>query len=654
MCGILGVIRVRPTAVEDLLGLGLRMGDRLAHRGPDDAGQWVSADGRVMLGHRRLSIVDLSPLGHQPMSSRSGRYQLVFNGEIYNHRQIRRDLSALGHDFRGSSDTEVLLAAIEQWGLEAAIRRCTGMFAIGVWDHEQSKLALVRDRLGEKPLYVQQVEGGLAFASELRPLLTARLAQSVDRNSIGLLMRYGYIPGSNCILEGAHKVPVATIETWALSDERIEGPVRQQYWHPAAHGRAAPRDAGEAARTLESLLSEVVEDQRVADVPVGALLSGGVDSTVVTALMQSLHDRPVRTFCVSFGDAAYDEGPYAQRIAEHLGTDHTQVNVSEDELLDVVQCLPRVYDEPFADSSQIPMVLVSQAARCHVTVALTGDGGDEMFGGYNRYFWPERIQRKARAVPRAMRIGIGHTLTLLAEHLPSPVLSFIQQAFTSGAPIQDLRGKLKKAGIVLTSRDPVALYAELISYWSDPRLLVPSWDGEDIALQRLAACMETEGKFAGQTRWDIENYLAGDNLVKVDRASMAVALELRAPLLDHRVCEYARSIVDRFGFDAFEAQPKWPLKQILARRVPMALTERPKMGFSVPLATWLRAGLKDWAQRLIDDSGKLANGLLADGVLKNSWARHQSGRVDLSAQLWPVLMLLAWLDEYEVGVDSHR
>ncbi len=648
MCGIVGLIRARPAAREDLLHLGRRMGDRLSHRGPDDAGQWVSGDGRVMLGHRRLSIVDLSALGHQPMGSRSERYQLVLNGEIYNHRQLRKELLNLGHGFRGSSDTEVLLAAIEQWGLEEAIPRCTGMFAIGLWDQQEAALTLVRDRLGEKPIYVQFVGDSAVFASELRALREARSQQSVDVNSVALLMRYGYVPDPHCILNDIHKVPAATIETWTLHADRIEGPRRQHYWNPASNGRLVPRHPGEAVWNLENLLCEVIEDQRVADVPVGALLSGGVDSTVVTALMQSSHDQPIRTFCVNFGDAAYNEGLYARKIAEHLGTDHTQVDVSEDELLDVVQRLPRVYDEPFADSSQVPMVLVSQAARRHVTVALTGDGGDELFGGYNRYYYPARIRRRFQAFPPAVRVGVGRTLGLVSEHLPKPALSLIQQIVASGAPIQDLRGKLRKAGLVLTSPDPVALYSQLISYWPDPGLLVPAWDGSDAGLLRLAACTEAAGGFAGQTLWDIENYLPGDNLVKVDRASMSVALELRAPLLDHRICEYARGMIERSGFDAFDAGPKWPLKQILARHVPYELTERPKMGFSVPLGAWLRAGLKDWALRLVDDVENLASDLLAVDVLRTTWDSHQSGKADLSSQLWPALMLLAWLDEYRV------
>jgi asparagine synthase (glutamine-hydrolysing) len=351
---------------------------------------------------------------------------------------------------------------------------------------------------------------------------------------------------------------------------------------------------------------------------------------------------------VNFGDAAYSEGLHAQRIAEHLGTEHAQVDVGEEELLDVVKRLPRIYDEPFADSSQVPMVLVSRAARRHVTVALTGDGGDELFGGYNRYYWPDRIRRRVQFLPPAMRVGLGRAVGVMSRHVPSAALSLIGRVLLSGGPVQDLRGKLRKAGQVLSSRDSMSLYAELISYWPDPRALVPAWNGLDEGLRRLSTYMEEEGDFGGQTRWDLENYLPGDNLVKVDRASMSVALELRAPLLDHRVCELARGMIGQFGVGLFDANPKWPLKQVLARHVPMSLTERPKMGFSVPLARWLREGLKEWGQRLVADTGRLAGGVLDEATMTDTWVRHQSGKVDLSAQLWPALMLLAWLAEREV------
>ena len=645
MCGVAGFIPAQSMAPATLENLVLRMTSDLRHRGPDGQGSWVDPTGAVALGHRRLAIVDLSPTGAQPMLSAGGRYVIAFNGEIYNHRSLRAELGTLGAVFSGTSDTEVLLAGIEIWGLSETLARCTGMFAIALWDRLERRLQIARDRLGEKPLYVWRNSRGLAFASELTPLLEANNRDfSLDPTALALYLSYGYTPDRHCVVAGAYKLAPGTIETWALRPSGlVTEPEVLTYWCLDSSRYELPGSRQEVAQTLEAELSRAIGDQMIADVPVGAFLSGGWDSTAVTALTQALSSRPVRTFCVGFDDPRYDETPYARAIAGHLGTDHTELRISRRDLLEIVLDLPVIYDEPFADSSQIPAVAICREARRHVTVCLSGDGGDELFGGYNRYYWPGRLSRALAPWPRAMRRALGAALRGAERILPPAAISAAAAAVLPGrGPVQDAAGKLRKAAATLESDDPVALYLQLIHARSDARQLVPGWNGCDPGAARLKELMHGCAAFEAMTLWDIEHYLPGDNLTKVDRASMSVALEMRAPLLDHQVVGLARAIMKDFGEEPYRREPKWPLKDIVLARVPSKLMQRPKMGFSVPVGQWLRADLRDWVFDLVASPAAVLEGWLDLSTLKQELDDHDLGRRDASRSLWPVLALLAW------------
>jgi len=628
MCGFAGFFDSSPRAsAAEMEAVASRMAARLQHRGPDDAGAWIDADAGVAFGFRRLSIVDLSPQGHQPMRSPSGRYVIALNGEIYNHRALRAELerAAQRPNFRGHSDTEVLLAAIDRWGVDGALQRCAGMFAFALWDCEKRKLHLVRDRLGERPLYYGRMGRTLLFGSELKALQAHPAWRGeIDRDVLTLLFRFNYIPGPFSIFKNIRKLPPGTIVS---IDESVELPAPVEYW--SAHRAVTagmtnrfPRGEAEAAERLEALLREVIRDQMVADVPVGALLSGGIDSSTIVALMQAESARPVKTFTIGFYEDRFNEAAHAKEVARHLGTDHTEHYLTPEDALGVIPRLPLLYDEPFADLSQIPTFLLAAIARRKVTVCLSGDGGDELFGGYHRYFYGRRIWKSARWIPLGARRATSRLV----------------QKFAPGSRAGQ---KLAKLAELLDADDPRALYLRFMSHWRAPAVLVPGAAEPATVLTnghrpKLADFVE-EMMLA-----DLVGYLPDDILVKVDRASMGVSLEVRVPFLDHRVVEFAATLP--MSMKAASGQGKRLLRKVLDKHVPRDLVERPKWGFAPPLASWLRGPLRPWAEELLDEKRLRSQGILDPAPIRARWREHFAGRRDWNCSLWGVLMFQSWLD----------
>lgn len=637
MCGIAG-FWTGACAEDGARVLLTRMTDALMHRGPDASGAWIDASRGIALGHRRLSIVDLSPLGQQPMMSTSGRFWLVFNGEIYNYRALRETLHAQGALFRGHSDTEVLLALIERDGFEAALGQCVGMFAIALWDRVTGQLALARDRFGEKPLYIGRCQGGFAFASELSALRTLPGASSeIEPAALAAYLRHGYVPAPMSMLRDVVKLEPGTIATFASP---VYGSAHTtRYWSvrdAAMTGLATPFAGTDEARVeqLDTLLRSAVADQMVADVPLGAFLSGGIDSSLIVALMQTQSARPVRTFTIGFRESAFDEAPHAEAVARHLGTEHTTMFVTARDALDVIPRLPSIYSEPFADSSQIPTVLVSRLAREHVTVALSGDGGDELFGGYSRYplamqAWPRltRVPYSMRRATRAMvsAFGVGTWNRVLGP------MGLVSRGVTGD--------RLHKLATLIDTRTSLDFYVNLVSAWRRPQDLLPGVVEQDTAI-RTPFSAGRGGLLADLMFRDQVSYLPDDILVKVDRAAMAASLETRAPLLDHRVAEFAWQLpVDSWQRDG---QGKWIVRQVLDRYVPRALIDRPKQGFGVPIAEWLRGPLRDWADDLLSPEALRRDGIFRPEPVLQTWKEHCDGSRNWAPSLWHLLMFQAW------------
>jgi len=605
---------------------------RIRHRGPDSNGYWDDANAGVALAHVRLAILELSEAGHQPMASPSGRHVMVFNGEIYNHLELRGKLEARGQapDWRGHSDTETLLACFAAWGFETTLREAVGMFAIALWDRESHRLSLARDRMGEKPLYYGYSGANLVFASELKALMPIPgFGAELNRNALASFMRHNYIPAPQSIYTGIAKLPPGT---WLELDEaalgRRELPEPRVYWsasEAADQGRAAPlsfdNDA-QAVDALEQVLGQAVRGQMLSDVSLGAFLSGGIDSSAIVSLMQAGSSQPVRTFSIGFHDKAYDEAEHAKAVAAHLGTDHTELYVTPDDALALVPRLPEIYDEPFADSSQLPTFLVTQMARQHVTVALSGDGGDELFGGYTRYFRVRDWYAQCQRVPAPLR------------HLAGSVLRA-----SAGLPGRGAwRGKVGKLGELLSVDHQAEFYRQFVSYWADPAEVVKGGREIPSLFQQ-----PMEGPvFEAMMKLDTQTYLPDDILVKVDRAAMAVSLETRVPLLDHRVYEFAWRLP--FQYKVRGSTGKWALRQLLYRHVPPSLVDRPKRGFAVPLASWLRGPLRDWAEALLDPARLSQDGWFHPEPILRKWREHVSGHRNWSSHLWGVLMMQAWLD----------
>lgn len=649
MCGIIGFLhypgQVAGTTAEARL---TDMMAAIAHRGPDSQGHWTDDDAGVALGHLRLAIVDLSPTGHQPMISHSGRYQLVYNGEIYNYQKLRAELAEAGHtpNWRGSSDTEVMMAAFDLWGFEDTLARLEGMFAIALWDRETRTLKLARDRLGEKPLYYGWQGTGkdavFLFGSELKAL-RAHPAFNADirRDALTAMLRHGHVPEDLVIYEGLRKLRPG--EMAELSLEAPE-PKRKLYWDGGAIAAAprgpAPSDA-EAIEALNTLLLDAVSQEMMSDVPLGAFLSGGIDSSVVVGLMQHLSDKPVHTFSIGFHEARYNEAQFAKEVAGHLGTHHTELYVGDKDLRDVIPRLPEIYDEPFADSSQIPTFLVAKLARNHVTVALSGDGGDELFCGYDRYIHGQKMMSKLRGVPGPLRALGGSAI----RAIPAKLLNMALEPIRSTPQGKEPNGqRLHRLANYVRSRTTEELHRKMVSVWRFPEAAVI---GGDSPPSILADHLPPRGSLSDVERMmqlDMLAYMPDDILCKVDRATMAVALESRAPLLDHRVAEFIWALPEHFKYR--DGKSKWLLRQVLYKYVPPALIERPKMGFEVPIGLWLRGGLHDWAEALLAPDRLKREGYLDEKVISRLWSEHQAESHNWGAQLWNVLMFQAWLEEY--------
>jgi asparagine synthase (glutamine-hydrolysing) len=643
MCGIAGFLGSAGSAGQDA-AVVRRMADLIRHRGPDDDGVWTDAEAGIALAQRRLSIIDLSPAGHQPMLSSCQRYVLVFNGEVYNYEDIRRELDAEAvHPWRGHSDTEVFLEAITRWGVKRALELSVGMFAMALWDRRERTLILARDRLGEKPLYYGRIGKGFAFASELKAFRGhPAWNPEIDRNAVALLMRHNYVPAPYSIYKGFHKLRPGHF--LVLADGNPEARI-ETYWNArdaAERGRAHPFEGSrdEAVSALESLLKQSIKGQMMADVPLGAFLSGGIDSSTVVALMQSVSSQPVRTFTIGFHQADYNEAVQAKEVARHLGTDHTELYVTEREAMDVIPSLPEIYCEPFSDSSQIPTYLVSKLARCDVTVSLSGDGGDELFSGYTRYAFADEFWRKLSRVPHSLRRATAGLATFPSpafyDRLAGPLMPLMPEHHRHSR----VGDKVHKAAKLLSLQTAEEVYRHLCSHWTNPAEIVVGGRELPTMLTGLDTLPSLSGNVERMMYVDLMSYLPDDILAKVDRAAMAVSLETRVPMLDHRVVEFAMSLP--LSVLRADNQTKWPLRQLLYKHVPKQLVERPKMGFGVPIDSWLRGALRDWAEDLLSETRLKADGFFDAAPIRLAWREHLSGRRNHQYLLWDVLMFQAW------------
>jgi asparagine synthase (glutamine-hydrolysing) len=641
MCGIAGFFGGGPYDGQSDDALAAAMASRILYRGPDDGGVWCDSEARIGLGHRRLAIVDLSAAGHQPMVSGSGRYVIAFNGEIYNHLDLRAQLGERA--WRGHSDTETLLAGFDAWGIQQALERSVGMFAFAVWDKAERTLTLGRDRLGEKPLYYGwQGEGkgrSFLFASELQAFRAhPSFDGQIDRGALSLLLRHGYVPAPYSIYQGVAKLEPGCLLTVSLQHPT---PEIRTYWSAVSVARAGQANLfggtpEEAVSELERLAKQAVGRQLMADVPLGAFLSGGVDSSTIVALMQSQSSSAVKTFTIGFEEKDYNEAEHAKAIAKHLGTEHTELYVSAAQAMDVIPKLPHLYCEPFADSSQIPTYLVSQLARKHVTVSLSGDAGDELFAGYNRYQITSSLWRKLERVPAPARGVAARGITAL-----SPMTwDRISNLLPGGSRYATLGDKLHKGAAVLASRTVDDLYLGLVSHAQEPAAWVLGGAEPPTYLTGLRPSLSGLDGVERMMALDAITYLPDDILTKVDRAAMGVSLETRVPFLDHQLVEFAWSLP--IAYKLRDGQTKWPLRQVLYRHVPRELIERPKMGFGIPLHQWLRGPLREWAESLLDETRLKNEGYFNAALVREKWNEHLSGKRNWAARLWTVLMFQAW------------
>lgn len=649
MCGLAGYWGAAAVWAAGQAEISLRgMADRLVHRGPDDAGTWCNREAMIALAHRRLSILDLTPAGHQPMFSVAGRYVIVFNGEIYNHLELRAELERRGQapDWRGHADTETLLAAIEAWGMQATLGKAVGMFALALWDRQLRTLTLARDRLGEKPLYYGRVAGAFLFASELKALRAfPGFAAEIDRGALALYLRHNCIPAPHTVYRGLHKLPPGTSLTLTCDQEEAQ-PIA--YWslqEVAERGQADlfPGDDVEAADELQRLLGRAVAGQMLADVPLGAFLSGGIDSTSVVALMQSVAQRPVKTFTIGVDVTAFNEAPEARAVAAHLGTEHTELYVSPADAMAVIPRLPELYDEPFADSSQIPTFLVSQLARRHVTVSLSGDGGDELFGGYNRHYWAAHLWRRLGSLPMPLRRVLAGVMQSVPPAAWDTVFASLGRFLPASLRQRNPGDKLHKLAEVVAARGVEEVYLNLVSHWTDPVAVVRGGSEPLSRVTDPAALLRSEDFESRMMYLDALTYLPDDILTKVDRAAMGVSLETRVPMLDHRLVEFAWRLP--LAMKIRNGQGKWLLRQVLYRHVPAELVERPKAGFGLPVGDWLRGPLRDWAEALLDEDRLQREGFFHPAPIRALWREHLTGRRNRAYHLWDVLMFQAWLEK---------
>lgn len=647
MCGLVGFLTTgQCVRDENAPAILSRMANAIVHRGPDSAGYWHDGAHGIALGHRRLAIVDLSPAGAQPMQSNCGRYVMVFNGEIYNHTDLRQQLNFFA-EWRGHSDTETLLAGFSTWGIRATLQRSIGMFAVAVWDKKERELILARDRLGEKPLYYgwqgHGDEACMLFGSDLAALkIHPTFHAAINRDALALYMRHNTIAAPHSIYKGIYKLPPGCILT--VSHETRE-PKIESYWslsQIAEEGVSTPFKGSDelALDELEGLLKNAVQQQMVADVPLGAFLSGGIDSSTVVALMQAQSKRPIKTFTIGFHEEAYNEAVHAKAVARHLGTEHTELYVSARQALDVIPQLPVLYSEPFADSSQIPTFLVSQLARQQVTVSLSGDAGDELFAGYNRYVLARKIWNRLDALPPTLRRWGAKSIQALSptawNSLVKPARPLLPKALRQA----NFGDKLHKSAALLDARNVDELYLGLITHWQPDGLVLGAVEPYT-HLRGAALPLSGLDDIQRLMALDAVTYLPDDILVKVDRAAMGVSLETRVPFLDHRIVEFAWRLPQHMKLR--NGVGKWALRQVLYRHVPRELIERPKMGFGVPIGAWLRGPLRGWAESLLDQSLLKQQGYFNPSPIRQKWAEHLSGARNWQNQLWDVLMFQAWL-----------
>ncbi|HET7254704.1 MAG TPA: asparagine synthase (glutamine-hydrolyzing) [Xanthobacteraceae bacterium] len=640
MCGIAGMVDWRAATPADALrSIAEAMIETVRHRGPDAGEVWVEAEGGVALGQRRLAIIDLSPGGAQPMHSADRRFVITFNGEIYNYRDIRRELQAAGHAMRSDSDTEVLLEACALWGVEAAIERAIGMFAFALWDRKTRSLILARDRLGIKPLYYAATPERVLFASQLKAFRpTPHWKPTIDADAVVGYLRHAYIAQPRTIYREAEKLAPGHILT--LREGSMPSP--KCFWDLRGIAIAGQRrndpapDAQEATDRLDGLLRDSVKLRMIADVPLGAFLSGGIDSSTVVALMQAQSRRPVKTFSIGFHEGEYDEAHCAKQVAAHLGTDHTEFYVEPRHALEVIPHLADWFDEPFADPSQIPTYLVSELTRKHVTVALSGDGGDELFAGYNRYVWAERLARAVNLVPRPLRGASATALRALAPQTWNRLFAFVPASWRPALP----GDKLHKITTLLDNPQPDAIYRRLVSQWERPDEIAAAGQEPRGPLWDPSIAQDFPDLVPRMQFLDMISYLPDDILTKVDRATMAVGLEGRVPLLDHRVVAYSWSLPLEFKLRG--GRSKWLLRQVLDRYVPRPLIDRPKMGFGVPIDAWLRGPLREWAESLLTPARLASDGFVRVEPVRQAWQEHLEGSRNWQYPLWTVLMLQAW------------
>ena len=637
MCGIAGFIDNKTEQPELVLK---RMTDAIFHRGPDDEGYWFDKSIGVGLGHRRLSIIDLSPAGHQPMLSATGRYVIIYNGEIYNYLAICKELEDLGsRRWLGHSDTEVVLAALEEWGIEKAVKRFVGMFSIALWDRQDRILYLIRDRIGEKPLYYGWSSGVFLFGSELKALrLHPAWRGEIDRDVLGLYFRNNYIPAPFSIYKKILKLypgRYLKLSLKEMSPDVLPEPI--PYWSLLEVAESGIRNPftgtdEEAISELGNYLKQAIQGQMISDVPIGAFLSGGIDSSAITALMQSQSRNPIRTFTMGFHDIAYNEATYAGTIAKHLGTHHTEAYVTPDECMAVIPALPLLYDEPFADSSQIPTYLLCKLTRESVTVSLSGDGGDEVFLGYNRHVQLMRLHRIFEKIPDSLRVFIS----VILKSVPASLMELVLRQKKHGI----LADQIQKIADIITKKDPGEMYQILTKFWDYPSKLVLGAAEKQSLLTDRSLWPDFRNPLQAMMYIEQMTSLPDDMLVKVDRASMGHSLETRVPFLDHRLVEFSWRLPLSMKYR--NGSSKWILRQILYKYVPSSLIERPKSGFSIPIDVWLRGPLRDWAESLLDKSRLRNEGYLDEKMVSTKWREHIEGKKKWQQHLWGVLMFQAW------------
>jgi len=646
MCGFAGAIKLNSTRDFWIKSLN-RMSNKLVHRGPDDDGIWFDAKGGIGLSHRRLSIIDVSKYGHQPMVSASGRYTIAYNGEVYNFLEIKKELEECSPTlrWRGNSDTEVILAAIEEWGLKKAVIRFVGMFAFALWDSKEKKLHLVRDRIGIKPLYYGWSNGTFLFGSELKALsVHSDFKGEIDKNALSLYLRHNYIPAPYSIYKNIFKLKQGAILTISSRDVGLT-PNLDFYWSAKdvveMNSTSLSTDSEEEAiLQLEALLKESVKLRMISDVPLGAFLSGGIDSSTVVSLMQAQSTQKVKTFSIGFYNEKFNEAVYAKEVADHLGTDHTELYVTPEEMITAIPKMPVLYDEPFSDSSQIPTYLVSELAKRSVTVSLSGDGGDELFAGYNHYYWTPNIWKRISWMPGWIKHTVSKSIRAVPSELWDTLISMTGGLLSKNVGVDITGDRIHKLTDIISEDSPQTLHKRLLSHWKEPTSLIPGSKEPPTAFTDPDLWPANIDFFSWMMYIDLVSYLPDDILVKVDRASMGVSLEARVPILDHRLVEFAWKLPLNMKVRGNER--KWLLRQVLYRYVPKELIERPKTGFGVPISDWLRGPLSEWAEELLEETRLRDGGIFNPGPIREKWLEHKTGKQNWHYYLWDILMFQAW------------